>query len=418
MRWLARLAAVCILAATAHPAAAQQTLKAAAIVNDEVITQLDLKARIKLVTVSSGMEQSPENVRRLAPQILRNLINERLQLQEAERLGIEVKDKEIKKATARIAQRNNMSREQFLRALEQSGIMASTLTSRVRANLAWQKVISREIRPRVNIGSAQVDEAVERRKARSGERLLRLREIYLPAEDGGTAEVRDTAERLLGELRNGAQFSALARQFSQSATAATGGDLGWIAPASLPEPVANAATDMATGNVAGPIEARNGFYILGLQDARRQTAGATKVTLKQVMIPLPDDADDAMQANLRDRLGKLRENIAGCADVSAVADGQDKAQVLDLGTMKLGDMPDRVREKVGGLDVGGVSEPFKAGGGMGVVVVCNRETAGLDREKIRRNLVRNRMQMLAQRYRRDLRRRAHVEMRMDVKPDG
>jgi len=418
MRWLARLALCCALIVVAHPAPAAQTLKAAAIVNDEVITQLDLKARIKLVTVSSDMRDTPENVRRLAPQILRNLINERLQLQEASRLGVEVKDSEITKATARIAKRNNMSREQFMRALERNGIMTSTLTSRVRANLAWQKVIAREVRPRVTIGSAEVEEVIQRRKARAGQRLLRLREIYLPAEDGSAADVRGTAERLLGELRNGAEFGALARQFSQAATAATGGDLGWITPASLPEPVAKAAGDMEAGTVAGPIEARNGFYILGLQDARRQTAGATKLTLKQLMIPLPDDADDAAARTVRDRLGDVRERVKGCDGVSKVAEGLEKAQVIDLGTMKLGDMPDRVRDKVGELDVGGVSVPFKAGGGLGVVVVCGRETIGLNREKIRRNLVRNRMQMLGQRYLRDLRRRAHIEMRMDVKPDG
>jgi peptidyl-prolyl cis-trans isomerase SurA len=170
--------------------------------------------------------------------------------------------------------------------------------------------------------------------------------------------------------------------------------------------------------VAGPIEARNGFYILGLQDARRQTAGATKLTLKQVMVPLGDDVDAATEQALRDRLEQVRQKVQGCDNVNAVANGLNKARVIDLGTMNLSDMPDRVRKTVGGVEVGGVSEPLKAGGGLGVVVVCDRETAGLDREKIRRNLVRNRMQMLAQRYLRDLRRRAHVEMRMDVKIDG
>jgi peptidyl-prolyl cis-trans isomerase SurA len=418
MRWLVRLAIGCVIGLIAQPVPAAQTLKAAAIVNDEVITQLDLEARIRLVTVSSDLDGTPETMRRLAPQILRNLINERLQLQEARRLGIEVKESEIRKATARLAQRNNMSRQQFLRALENNGIMTSTLTARVRANIAWQKVIAREIRPRVNVGSAQVAEVVARRKAQAGQRLLRLREIYLPAEDGSTADVRETAERLLGELRNGARFGALARQFSQAATAATGGDLGWITAASLPEAVAEVAADMQTGRVAGPIQARNGFYILGLQDARRQTAGATTLTLKQVMIPLPEDADAGTEQALRDRLGRVRETVDGCESVSKVAEGVDKAQVIELGTMKLGDMPDRVRDKVGQLEVGGVSAPLKAGGGLGVVVVCDRETAGLDREKIRRNLVRSRMQMLAQRYLRDLRRQAHIERRMDVKTDG
>lgn len=416
MRWLVRLVVVVCLAVAAQPVPAQQTLEPAAVVNDEVITELDLRARLRLVAISSGLKGTPENMRRLAPRILRNLINERLQLQEAERLGISVEDEEMNEGVQRIAQRNNMTREQFLSALERNGIMTSTLTGRVRANLAWQKVIKRQIRPQVNVTQAEVQNVVERRKARSGQRLLRLREIYLTGEDGSD-NVRQTADRLIGELRNGAQFGALARQFSQAATAATGGDLGWITPASLPDAVAEAAKDMETGSIAGPIPARNGYYILALEDTRRQTAGETKLTLKQLMIPVPDGADDQAKADIRERVAGLRENISGCGNVEDVADGADKAQVIELGTMKLGDMPETVQQKVGELEADGVSDPFQAGGGIGVVVVCEREETGLDRQAIRRNLIRTRVKRRAQRYLRDLRQRAHIEIRMDLKQE-
>ncbi len=413
MRLPVRFAAALVVSlAAALPATASDTLRAAAIVNDEVISELDVKARVRLVSVSSGMQANAERARQLAPQILRNLINERLQLQEARRLGVEVSDKQIHKATARIAERNNMSREGFLDALERNGILPGTLTDRVRANLAWQKVLARKVRPQVSIGPDDVNDVVERRKAQAGQRLLRLREIYLPAEDGNTAEVRRTAQRLMQELKNGAGFGSLARQFSQAATAATGGDLGWVTAASLADPLAEVVTQMDKGRIAGPVRAGNGFYILGLQDARRQTAGATTVALKQLRIPLPDDADDAARQDVRDRLAALRDKVNGCGDVGSVADGLDKVEQIDLGEMKLGDMPERIRETVGGLDVGEVSPPMAAGGGLGVVVVCERTTAGLDREKIRRNLIRQRMERLAQRYLQDLRRQAHIEMRM------
>lgn len=411
MRWLARFAVCLLLLTPALPASAADTLRAAAIVNDEVISELDLKARIKLVRVSSGLKGNPDN-RALARQILRNLINERLQLQEARRLDIEVAEKRVEKATAELASRNNMSREAFLDALARNGILPETLTARVRANLAWQKVLARKVRPQVSVDSEDVNEVVERRKARAGQRLLRLREIYLPVEDGSAGEVRKTAKRLMRELRNGANFDSLARQFSQAPTAATGGDLGWITPASLPDPLARVARDLNKGRVAGPVKARNGLYILALQDARRTTAGATTVTLKQVLIPLPDDADDQTAQDVRGRLTALSERIQGCDDVASVVEGLDKVQRVDLGQMKLGDMPERIRKTVGGLDVGDVSAPIRAGGGLGVVVVCERQTAGLDREKIRRNLIRGRMQQLAQRYLRDLRRAAHIEIRL------
>jgi peptidyl-prolyl cis-trans isomerase SurA len=410
MRWLGRLLACLIVAAPLH-AQAQQSLRAAAVVNDEVVSILDLRMRMKLVALTSGLANEPEQIRRLAPQVLRNLINERLQLQEARRLEIEVTESEIRDASRRIAQRNDISLDQFVQALERNGIMPETFNERVRATIAWQKVLAREVRPDVNISAAEVGEVVERRQAQAGQRLLRMREIFLPTEDDNVTEVRQTAQRLMQELRNGANFDALARQFSQSATAAVGGDLGWITPDTMPDKLAEQAAGMSTGSLAGPIETFGGIYILGLQDAREGGAGSTRVTLKQVLLPTNGAADtDA----LRGEVNRLAGRIDACGDVESVAEGHDNAQSVDLGTLELADMPDGIRQTVGGLEVGEVSEPIEAGGGIGVVVVCDRETPGLDRDQIRENLVRQRLDMLARRYMRDLRRQAFVDVRVSV----
>jgi peptidyl-prolyl cis-trans isomerase SurA len=410
MRWLGRLLA-CLIVAVPLQAQAQQSLRAAAVVNDEVISILDLRMRMKLVALTSGIANDPQQIRRLAPQVLRNLINERIQLQEARRLEIEVTESEIRDARRRIAQRNDISLDQFVQALERNGIMPETFNERVRATIAWQKVLAREVRPDVNISAAEVAEVVERRQAQAGQRLLRMREIFLPTEDDNTADVRDTAQRLMQELRNGANFDALARQFSQSATAAVGGDLGWMTPDALPDELAERAADMSTGSIAGPVETFGGIYILGLQDAREGGAGSTRVTLKQILLPTNGAADTGQ---LREEVNRLAARVNACGDVESVAEAHDSAQSVDLGTLELADMPDGIRRTVGSLEVGEVSEPIEAGGGIGVVVVCDRETPGLDREQIRENLVRQRLDMLARRYMRDLRRQAFVDIRVSV----
>ena len=416
MRWLGRLLTSFIVLTgaiqiSAPPATAQNSLRAAAVVNDDVISELDLHMRVRMVALSSGMQGDRERIRRIVPQVLRTLVNERIQLQEAERLDLTVKDEEIRKATAQIASRNNMSRKDFLNAMQRNGIMPETLRSRVRANIAWQKVLAREIRPQVNIGPDNVDAVIERREARDGQRLFRLREIFLPAEEGNAGQVRETAGRLIQDLRNGANFSALARQFSQSATAAVGGDLGWIAASSLPGKLPEAVRNMAEGSLAGPIQTFGGFYILALQDVREQRASETRVTLKQLLLTPAETGAD--KAALRTQAARLAKNVEGCGNVEAVAETAEMAQAIDLGELKLADMPEAIRKSVGALEVGETSEPLEAGGGVGVVVVCDRVTPGLDREQIRRNLIRQRMNMLAQRHMRNLRQQAYIEIRQN-----
>lgn len=410
-RWISRLLLCLVIGLPALPAQGQQSLRAAAVVNDEVVSGLDLHMRLQLVSLSSGMRNNPDDIRRLAPQVLRNLINERLQLQEAERLGLKVEPAEIREATQRIASRNDIGREQFIATLEQQGVMRETLISRIRANLAWQKVIRRKIRPQVNVTSEEVDDVIERRKSRAGKQVMKTREIFLPAEDGETQQVRRTAERLMQELRNGASFGALARQFSQSATAAVGGDLGWITERALPEELTGKVDSMNAGQIAGPFQARGGFYILGLEDKKRQGVGATTVTLKQLLVS--GENGSAGTEALRQRVEGLAGRIEGCGEVASVAESADRAQAIDLGQLKLADMPENIRDTIGGLKVNEISEPIETGGGVGVVVVCDRTTPGLDREEIRNSLLSERMNMLSRRHLRDLRRAAHIDIRIE-----
>lgn len=413
-RALRRLSfAVILLLAPLVPATAQTSLRAAAVVNDEVISVLDLEMRLRLVLEFSGMDDSPAVRERLAPQVLRTLIDERLQLQEAERLGIEVAEQELRDAVASIASRNNMTYQPFVQLLERRGVMPQTLFNQLRAQLAWQKVVRRRLRAEVDVTEEDVEAIVERILSSEGQTQVRVAEIFLAVDDPSQEEeVRRTARRLIAQLRQGADFAALARQFSQSATAAVGGELGWIQPGRLPEELSGQLQRMRPGEIAGPVQTYAGLYILQLRDRRELRAGDEVLDLSQLYLPLPGEPDQAAVQQATARARDYAERLEGCDALRSAAERLGTSASGEIGDVKLSQLPDAVRDAVVGLDIGQPSQPVRVDGGVVVLMVCERQNSGIDRELIRRNLVQERLNMLARRHLRDLRRSAHVDIRL------
>jgi peptidyl-prolyl cis-trans isomerase SurA len=143
--------------AVAVPAAAQETLRIAAIVNDDVISVRDLTARVSLTILASGLRDTPQIRARLAPQVLRRLIDERLQLQEAARLRLSVEDAAIARSLRDIEQRNNMPPGEFGRILNQTGVGLGAMIDQLRAGLLWRQVVARVLSPRVQVSDEEID---------------------------------------------------------------------------------------------------------------------------------------------------------------------------------------------------------------------------------------------------------------------
>ncbi|MFP5514678.1 MAG: SurA N-terminal domain-containing protein, partial [Alphaproteobacteria bacterium] len=214
---------------SARPARAPGAEGIAAVVNDEVVSVSDVNARIRMALLNAGSAGNQDTIQRLTPQVMRLLIDERLQMQEAKRLGITVSPAEIDEAIKRIAEQNRLNGQQLQDMLKRQNVPVSTLKDQIRSLLAWQKVMQRRIRQEVVVGEDEIDAAMERLKANIGKPEYLVAEIFLavdsPDQDD---EVRRNAERLVEEVKRGGNFAALARQFSQSAGAASGGDLGWV----------------------------------------------------------------------------------------------------------------------------------------------------------------------------------------------
>jgi peptidyl-prolyl cis-trans isomerase SurA len=406
------LALIVLTAGAVQPAAAQQSLRAAAVVNDQVISQLDVEMRMRLIMLSANISAQEANRARLRDQVMRNLINEQLQLQAAERFGFSVSEEEIDQAVQRVARNNNMSADQFLSILRQNNVTIETFREQLRANLAWQKVIQNRLARDVTISDEDIDDAVARYRSRQGERQYRVREIFLAVDDQqDLPRVRQTAQRLMQQLRQGAEFGALARQFSQAPTAADNGVIGWVTPENLPEAVADRVTEMQPGQLVGPVRSYSGLHIVNLLDTRVLSPGNETVELRQLFTAVPDEAGEEAVSEAKQRLRQLAEPAEGCGNFDTLADDTDAARTSDLGEVKMSALPDDIRPQVADLPLETPSEPLQVAGGYAVLMVCER-SGGIDRQEIRQSLQRERLNMLAQRYMRDLRRQANIEVQM------
>jgi peptidyl-prolyl cis-trans isomerase SurA len=394
-------------------ARAQNTLSAAAVVNDDIISGLDLSLRTRLSILSIGAQDTPQIRQRLTPQVLRVMIDERLQLQEAERLSIEVSEPEIDQAFASIAERNRMTPGQFEQVLRDNGVLPSTMRNQIRAELSWRKVVDRRMRNQVAISDEQMDAEEERLRASEGQEQYRVAELFLSVDQPSEEEqVRETAERLLQEIQRGVQFQSLATQFSESMTAPVGGDMGFITLDQLDPAVAQAAADLQKGGIAGPIRGIAGYYIIGIIDRRQLQLGETLWNMRAVTLPLPPGASEDLVEQRLAEARDLRDQIEGCSNLqSRVTDEVADAQVNDLGNQRPSDLPpDMARVSQNAQDEA-FTEPFRRADSVVLAMICGRDASGLDRERIANRLRQEQLELLSRRYMRDLRRAANVDIR-------
>lgn len=273
MRALLTALAIAAAAATALPlptsARAQDALRIAAVVNDDVITGLDLAIRTRMSILSAELPDTSEMRNRVARQVLRVMIDERLMLQEAARQNISVQQAEVDAELAKLAERNGITLDQFAGFLVQNGVLLEPLADQIRATIAWSKLVNGRLRPRAVVTEEDIDELLRETEANKGQPQRRVSEIFLAIDQAGVEEeVRLNAVRLIEQIDAGAPFSAIAAQFSDSATAAVGGDVGWVLPGQLSPEVDEALQSMGEGEIAGPVRAAGGYYVLQLRGQR------------------------------------------------------------------------------------------------------------------------------------------------------
>jgi peptidyl-prolyl cis-trans isomerase SurA len=409
------IALLALLAPAEAPAqSGQPAQRIAAVVNEEVVSVRDVEARMHLVMVSSALPDSPELRQRLRPQVLRALIDERLQVQEARRVKIVVTENEIKAAFATIEEQNRLPPGGIETLFERTGIDRNTLGEQIQATIAWTKVVRLRGSATIQISEDQIDETVAEIEANRDKPEYHVSEIFLPVDTTDQEEeVRRLAERMVQQIRAGADFAAIARQFSQSGTSAAGGDVGWVRAGQMDPEVERVVIAMKPGQVSDPVRALSGLYVVALSEINipSQSAGDTVVALRQLMLPVPAGGDGAAQMA---QAAKAAETVKSCTDMDEAARDLKSPANPDIGRIKLAEMAPQLRSQVETIPVGRPTQPIKFANAVVMLMVCDRivpRSAAPSRDDVREQITRQRLEQQARRMLRDLRRAAFVDLR-------
>jgi peptidyl-prolyl cis-trans isomerase SurA len=393
--------------------------KAQAIVNGDVITDTDIDQRLGLVLAANGGRVADEEKQRLRLQIIRNLIDEKLQLQEAAENDIRINEAEVTRSFERIAQNFKRTPAQFEIYLKGNSSSSNSLKAQIRAEMAWSRVLRRKVEPMVNVGDDEVQQVIDKLNAAKGKDEFHVGEIFLSATPETLEAVMQDASRIVGQVRGGASFVAYARQFSEASSAGLGGDLGWVRGEQLNSAVSTAVAALEPGQVTDAIPVTGGVAIMALIEKRQVLAAdplMAQLSLKQLTIPLKADTTEAQARAKVEEIGRLSQNMGGCGGVEALAQ-KVGGEVAVNDAVRMKDLPAQLQAILGRMSIGEATPAFgSAEEGLRVLVLCGRDDSQVQAkapnfEEIYAQMNDERVNMRARRYLRDLRRDAIVDYR-------
>ncbi|HEY4263870.1 MAG TPA: peptidylprolyl isomerase [Micropepsaceae bacterium] len=402
----------------------------AAIVNDFVISNYDLDQRVALFVTTSGVRPTRDNLPQIRAQVLRSLEDEVLELQEAKKHKLTIAKTEVDKALQNIAEDNKLTVDQILKTIGQAGVTPTTFRQQVTAQLTWQKLVAARYGADVTVSDSQVDEAMTRLKQGSDKPQFLVAEIYVAVDrPEDEPAVRASVEQIAQQIKQGAPFQTVAGQFSQSPSAADGGDIGWVVEGQLAEELDHALAELQPGETTAPIRAEGGYYVLQLRDRREpigtvvKPAAATAsdpdapVPLDRLLIPLPQNPEPQLKERALTLAANVKAQVRSCAELPNVANQLQGSVYTRLGNMNPKDLDPALRDAVAKTSPGEGVAPFFSAAGLELIFRCDAAPPKLvafelpTREQLQQQLFVQQMGIYAKSYLRDLRRDAVVETR-------
>jgi peptidyl-prolyl cis-trans isomerase SurA len=404
---------------------AQQYLdRIAAVVNEGIVLESELEEEFRNIVQylkTNKIEIPPAEI--LKKQVLDKLIIEHLQLQEAERFGLEVDDTTLNNALRQIADRNNLSLDEFRRTLLNEGKDYLEYREQVRKEITLTQLTQSFVNSRVVVSEAEIDDYLANsQNANNSEYLISQIQISLP--EAATSEVIQEAEQranaIFEKLRNGADFAQLAITESDGRNALEGGDLGWNRLSTLPTRFNKVLLELKTGEFSRPIRSPRGFHILLLRD----TKGIEKHVVKQVrarhILIKPNTLLNNEQARLK--LAGIRQQILDGADFAKLAeensdDPGSAAKGGELDWTEPGAYVSQFQQVVKTLPLKKISEPFKTEHGWHIVEVLGWRdydaTVEYQRWQARQDIYQRKAAVEEELWIRRLRDEAYIEYRLD-----
>jgi len=349
----------------------------AAVVNSDIVTIHDLRQRVLFMMATTGAERDEASVQRLQRQALRNLVDEHLQMQEAETYELSISEEDVNSSVGRLLSQNGTDPNQLIADLASAGVSVETLRDQVRSEIAWQRIVNGLYGSRIRISDAQIDERLNQFTANASKPRYRV-----------------------------APFALLAQQFSSAASAARGGDVGWVREGELRPEIDAVIKQMVDGSLSNPIRVPGGVYVVALVETKVSKSD-TLYTLKQVTLEADTEA-------AKTRLVSMRDQLTSCESVEDDVAAFEDITVADMGELKSSDLNEEIVTALERTDVGSLSDPFDRPNGATSIMVCDRQTTGDDiptRDQIEDGLLDQQLAQASKRALRDLRRQATLVVR-------
>ncbi|MDX1692615.1 MAG: peptidylprolyl isomerase [Ketobacteraceae bacterium] len=398
-----------------------------AVVDDDIIMESELIQRA--ATIRQKMRERntpvpPTDV--LLEQVLEQMVTENIELQLAERAGIRISDNDINETIKNIARQNNMTGDEFRKALEEEGVSFRELRDQIKREMTITQLRQRRVANRIQVSDKDIENFLNSDLGKTNLAPdYRLGHILIAVPQSASPAEKDAAEaeayNLYEKLRKGADFAEMAVNHSSGQNALQGGDLGWRKAAQLPTLFADTVLDMSEGEVAKPIRSPSGFHIIKVTDVRGGTEHVIEQTEVQHILIKPNEIRSS--ADAKDLITDIRERIASGKDSfddMAKTYSDDPGSALDggkLGWVNPGSMVPEFEAQMASTPEGELSPAFQTQYGWHILEVTGRRTQDMS-EEIRRNRAR---EMIRRRkfdeeldtWLREIRQNAYVELRLN-----
>lgn len=400
-------------------AASAQTVAVVAVVNGQAITNIDVENRLLYLLDSTGLAITDQNEQQLRNDVLQMLIDDKLKFIEAQKLApsiIPAGNEQARDIVNETYKTDDKSSGQILR---EKGLERRTIEEKIASDLIWTTLVKEQYKNQFDNAEKLANQALDRLKADLSQPQVRLSEIVLsPTKERPTSDNLNIARQMIEAIQNGADFAAIARQYSASGSANDGGRLGWIVTKTLPDAFAEAIENAPSGAILEPINQDGIIYILRKEGVRAKgliDPSQAKITLARALLPLPENASSSDQLLAAGEIDKATEDASSCAEIDTLNTKFGSGQSSYVRDLELGTITPNLRSIVEKLEIGTVSEPLNFAEGMVVFMVCERNMPELDLptlEELERNELNKIFSVISNRYLLRLRRAATIDNRI------
>ena len=432
LRTALRLTAACLLliagtvqAQQSKPRSIVVVDRIVAVVNDEVITERELAARVDFALRQLAQQGTQPPARQvLERQLLERTINDRVQMQHARDTGTRVDDAELDRAMLKIAEQNKMTVVELRTVLAKDNVPYDKFREDIRSEITLSRLREREVAQKIVVTESEVDNFIQSQMAQSGRDEFNVSHILVSVPEKATPEQlqqrRERAEQALSQIKGGADFRQIAAAFSDGPEALQGGLLGWRESSRLPALFLDALRPLQAGQLSELLRSSNGFHILRLNERR---GGAAPVMIQQTRARhiLIKTNELVSETEARNRILTLKERLDNKADFAELArlrsEDTSASRGGELNWLSPGDTVPEFERAMDALKPGEISAPVRSPFGWHLIQVIERRNQDMTQEGRRlnaRQTLRDRKTDEAyQEWVRQLRDRAYVEQRLE-----